>query len=337
MHPIANQYRIIESGAGWADRRARGRIRLDGADARAFLHALVSNDVQSLARGGGVYAAWLTPQGRMIGDLRIHDRGDHWLVEVPSGRGADLAARLDQLIFTEDVRVSDVTASTAVVRVTGARAADTVARWLGVDAGTLAALPPLAQLDVPSPASGHPVADFAACADDGDAPAFDVWMPAGAYPGALDALRALDVPELDGATVDALRVMAARPEFGVDMTEETIPLEAGLLDRAISTTKGCYVGQEVIIRVLHRGGGRVAKRLVQVAFDADPGSLPRPGAPLAVDGQEAGRVTSVAWSPRQGRGIALGYVPREAADSRAPVEVVWSGGRRPAAIVRLAG
>ena len=70
------------------------------------------------------------------------------------------------------------------------------------------------------------------------------------------------------------------------MTEETIPLEAGLLDRAISTTKGCYVGQEIVIRILHRGGGRVAKRLVTLAFDSPPSHLPARGAPVFRDGRK---------------------------------------------------
>ena len=98
------------------------------------------------------------------------------------------------------------------------------------------------------------------------------------------------------------------------MTTDTIPLEAGLLERGISTSKGCYVGQEVIIRVLHRGGGRVAKRLVALAFDPELQELPAAGLQLYVDGREVGRVTSAAWSPHERRAIALGYVHRDHAE-----------------------
>ena len=112
----------------------------------------------------------------------------------------------------------------------------------------------------------------------------------------------------------ALRVDAGRPLFGVDMDTETIPLEAGLLDRAISTTKGCYVGQEVIIRVLHRGGGRVARRLVKIKFDGEASGQLQPGAGLRIGDREAGRVTSLAPALDDSGAIALAYLRREFAE-----------------------
>jgi folate-binding protein YgfZ len=111
-----------------------------------------------------------------------------------------------------------------------------------------------------------------------------------------------------------LRIAAGRPAFGVDMTAETIPLEAGLLDRAISTTKGCYVGQEIIIRILHRGAGRVAKRLVTLKWDGPHGDVPvAPGTVLLVVGRPAGQLTSVAPALRDKGLIGLGYVARDQA------------------------
>jgi folate-binding protein YgfZ len=133
-----------------------------------------------------------------------------------------------------------------------------------------------------------------------------------------------------------MRIEAGRPSFGIDMTEETIPLEAGLLERAISQTKGCYVGQEVIIRVLHRGGGRVAKRLVRLS--CEPGTaVPPAGAAISIDDRDVGRVTSAALSPRDGRPLALGYVHRDSAEPGRSVILTWDGERAPAAITGLAG
>jgi tRNA-modifying protein YgfZ len=97
----------------------------------------------------------------------------------------------------------------------------------------------------------------------------------------------------------------------VDMDEHTIPLEAGIEDRAISFSKGCYVGQEVIIRVLHRGGGRIARRLVGLTLGDGSGAPPSRGQALTADGRDVGRLTSVAHSPALDRDIALGYVARE--------------------------
>jgi folate-binding protein YgfZ len=115
--------------------------------------------------------------------------------------------------------------------------------------------------------------------------------------------------DIDAATADVLRIEAGVPRFHRDMDEETIPLEAGIESRAISLTKGCYVGQEVIIRVLHRGHGRVARKLVGLTLqDGDP---PASGAIVQSEGRDIGRVTSSAESPALDRPIALAYVQRD--------------------------
>ena len=112
------------------------------------------------------------------------------------------------------------------------------------------------------------------------------------------------------STLDVVRIEAGIPKFLVDMTTDTIPLEATIEDRAISMTKGCYPGQEVIIRVLHRGGGRVAKKLVGFRFD-DGMRAPSGGEKVRSGDREIGVVTSAAWSPRLAGAIALGYVHRD--------------------------
>src|SRR4029077_16939745 len=103
------------------------------------------------------------------------------------------------------------------------------------------------------------------------------------------------------------------------MTSDTIPLEAGIEDRAISLTKGCYVGQEVIVRVLHRGHGRVARKLVRLEVDGD--RIPVRGDTVAAAGEEVGRITSAAFSPGTNGPLALGYVQRDFAGDGTPVEV----------------
>jgi folate-binding protein YgfZ len=124
------------------------------------------------------------------------------------------------------------------------------------------------------------------------------------------ALAAAGAIAATGEDVEAVRVESGRPLFGADMDAETIPLEAGLDDRAISRTKGCYVGQEVIVRVLDRGHGRVARRLVGLTLDPSAG-VPPPGAAIRSAGKEIGGVTSAVWSPSLARPIALGYVHRD--------------------------
>lgn len=306
MSDLSTQYRIVTTGAGWIDKTPRGRLRFDGRDGASFLHALLTNDVQGLRPGQGAYALYLTPQGRVIADLRVHQRADHLLVDVPPGLAAPLVARFDQLIFAEDVRLADASTELGQLAVMGPAAAGALASAFGVEALTLGALPIWSHIDI----SGG----FIARTDDVTLPSFDAFFPSAQAADVIGRLGAGGVVMMPDALRESLRIEAGRPVFGADVTEETIPLEAGLVDRAISLTKGCYVGQEVIVRVLHRGGGRVARLLVKLEFDPSVTEPPRVGTPLSVDGRDVGRVTSSAWSPVRDRGMALGYVRRELAE-----------------------
>lgn len=251
--------------SGWILRSDRGRLRLTGGDALEFLQALVTNDVAGLQVGEERDAVYLTPQGRMITDMRVFRGDGEVLVSVPAELSAALAMRLDFLIFAEDVQIADVSQLIHEITLVGESMARTK----------------------------------------------DVFFEAERQAAVCAELVADGLPEIDPAEAEALRIEAGYPRWGVDMNEETIPLEAGLLDRAISQTKGCYVGQEVIIRVLHRGGGRVAKRLMKIALDPSQADLPAAGTPITIDGHDVGKITSAARSPRLGHIVALGYVQRD--------------------------
>ena len=332
MNQITDEYRTVARGAAWIDRSSRGRLRLSGRDAASFLHALVTNDVNTLPPGRGVYAAYLTPQGRMIADMTIHNDGQVLLMDVAPGRAAMLAERFDQLIFSEDVRVSDVSEAIAHLTVAGALAAAVVGR-------TCAEIPIASEVLEALPVLGHVKAGDAMVVrtDVVGLPAFDVFLPSSARDETALRLADAGAVRMSDALFESLRIEAARPSFGVDMTEETIPLEAGLLARAISTTKGCYVGQEVIIRILHRGQGRVAKRLVLLEFDARAMAPPAAGLSILDGDREVGRVTSAAISPSTGRAIALGYVARDLAEPGRSLRVRNDGSHDTATILTLAG
>src|SRR5205085_1155709 len=124
---------------------------------------------------------------------------------------------------------------------------------------------------------------------------------------------------VDAETTEALRVEAGVPKFGRDMDEDTIPLEAGIESRAISFSKGCYVGQEVIVRVLHRGHGRIARKLVGLALAG--ADVPKSGAEVRTEAAAVGQVTSSTMSPALGRPIALAYVKRDFAEPGTALEV----------------
>ncbi len=306
------------------DRADRGWLSVAGGDRASFLHALFTNDIAALTAGRGCYTAYLTPQGRMISDFVAYELGDHMLLGLDQSLAPAMAARLDQLIFTEDVQVTDATGTFGSVVLVGpaaARAAASLAE--GLTADNLQALPD----------HGHQVGRFAGEASivlrvtDLGEPGFEL-VVAAAQRAALDAAVAeRRLPRGDEALAEMLRIEGAVPKFLRDMDTETIPLEAGIESRAISMTKGCYVGQEVIVRVLHRGHGRVAERLVTLELEG--GEVPAVGAEVHADGRRVGRVTSSTMSIALGRPIALAYVHR---DFIAPGTNVQVGGVR--AVVR---
>jgi tRNA-modifying protein YgfZ len=316
MSQVTDEYRTVASGAGRIDRRTHGCLIFEGRDAASFLHALVTNDVKALGMGSGAYAAYLTPQGRMIADMTIHHRRRGLFMDVGSGRAADLAARFDQLIFSEDVRVSDVSATVSHLTVLGEKATAVLNHAFSV-------VPIAPEVLSVLPILGHVEAGDAMIVrtDEVGLPSFDVFLPASALDLAVLRLDELGAVKMSDALFEALRIEAGRPVFGADMNEDTIPLEAGLLERAINTSKGCYVGQEIIIRILHRGGGRVAKRLARLTFDPVVTDSPPAGAAIVDGDREVGRITSAAMSPSTGHAIALGYVHRDAAEEGKVLDV----------------
>jgi folate-binding protein YgfZ len=314
-------YEAASTGAVLVDRSSEGRLRVTGADRVAWLQGLVTNDVAALQPGDGCYAAYLTPQGRMISDLRILGFEEALLLDVPAARRTAVLERFDQFIITEDVSVADETAVLARIGLHGPESGRVLVRALGdTVAGVAERVATLQEHQHVSGELGGAASVIAGSRDIGRL-GYDIYVPAGALPDAAAALSAAGAVDIDAETWDTLRIEAGRPLFGVDMDTDTIPLEAGLEARAISQTKGCYVGQEIIIRVLHRGGGRVARRLVGLLFAS--GGFEREHPPAAGDvlravgddvRREVGKVTSVTWSPRLGRFIGMGFVHRDAAE-----------------------
>ena len=310
MAPL-DGYRALREGAGVLDRSSsRGRIRLIGADRRAYLQGLLTNDIAALSPGTGCYAAYLTAQGRMIADMRVFELGDALLVDLERDVAETVRSRWEQFIFTEDVKVEEVTASDAQIGVYGPGAAAALAATTGGQsspgAETLRSMAMHSNLRL----DFQGAAAFVLRSDDTGASGFDIVLPVERKDALLHLLTTFGAEAVAPEAAEICRVEAGVPRFHVDMNEETIPLEAGIEDRAISQTKGCYVGQEIIIRVLHRGHGRVARKLVGFRFDP---SVPMParGDTVRAADREIGVITSAVISPALGGPIALGYVHRD--------------------------
>lgn len=310
-----DQYNAAHNAAIFIDRASHGTIALTGADRASFLHALLTNDIAILTSGKGKYAAYLTPQGRMISDMRVVETGTRVLLGVERDVAAPLAERFDKLVFSEDVQAKDVTSELGVVGVHGPSAARMIQNATGTSVIDLAA-----QYDSVTSESLTIVRDDALCLV-----GYDIYVPANDAAALRAELSKAGAEAASEETGETLRIEAGRPRFGLDMTPDTIPLEAGIQDRAISFTKGCYVGQEVIIRVMHRGHGRVARRLVSIVLSGE--TVPARGTKIHIADRVVGEITSATASPKIGAPLALGYVQRDHAEPGTELMVEGSQAR----------
>jgi tRNA-modifying protein YgfZ len=310
-------YAALRERAAVVDRAGTGWVQLTGADRRSYLQGLLTNDIEALQPGTGCYAAMLTAQGRMIADMRVLELGDVLLLEVPAALTASIREHLDRFVFAEDVQVADVTVSRSTVGIYGPEAIEVLQR-AGVEGGAPARL-----YDSTRVRLGGADAILVS-SDELGVEGLDFLVDPASAPPIRAALLAAGAVPADEDDVEMVRVESGHPRFGIDMDTDTIPLEAGIEVRAISRTKGCYVGQEVIVRVQDRGHGRVARRLVGLTLPASA-PVPAAGAAITADGKDAGRVTSAVFSPSLARPIALAYVHRDLVASGTTVLVAGSG------------
>jgi mutator protein MutT len=307
-------YEILAKAAAIVELSTRGRIAVEGADRISYLHAVLTNDIASLSPGRGCYAAYLTPQGRMISDMIVLVLDDLVLLDVPREMTKPLVERFDQTIFSEDVRLRDVGDSFAAIGLYGPEAPHVLAEVAGTS-DVLAGLPPHSTTRVAVEGAQAIVAR----AEEELGPGFSIYVPREASARVAGRLKSAGARSVHPDVLESRRIEAGLPRFGIDMDEHTIPLEAGIERRAISFTKGCYPGQEVIIRVLHRGHGRVTKRLMGLVLQDEV--VPTGGDPVVLEG-EIGRITSAAFSPTLQAPIALAYLRRDHAVADARVSVV---------------
>ncbi|HZI81257.1 MAG TPA: glycine cleavage T C-terminal barrel domain-containing protein [Vicinamibacterales bacterium] len=323
MKSLLQDYQQIVESAAIGEVAATLQLAVAGNDRASFLQGLLTNDVQALKAGDGCYAAWLTPQGRMLTDMHVLESDGMMLLDVPEAQGEATVARLDQFLFSEDVKLGSLAGALTTLWVHGPAAAAALEQSLD-GAGGLGAWPQCHHEHVGFAGESLVLARI----DQLAVPGYCAYLSAGNRAALVAALEAAGARQVSPDAIAAARIEAGYPLFGTDMTADTIPLEAGIEPRAISTTKGCYVGQEVIIRVLHRGHGRVARKLVTLKLDGE-GAAAR--AKVVNGDREVGVVTSAALSPASGA-IALAYVHRDLAVDDARVEVETAAGRLSATV-----
>jgi tRNA-modifying protein YgfZ len=286
-------YRALTERAGVLDRSELGKLALTGAQAAEMLNGQVSNDVEALAPGTGCYAALLTNKGKMLGDLRVLATGDELLLLTER---AALQALFDQIrrgAIGWDAELHKRTLQQGLLSVIGPRARD-------VTGATAAGLPADEHANRPAQLGRAPV--LLVATDLG----VDVVCAADDTARVRDALLDTGAVAVDEAAAELARVESGRPRYWIELDDATIPQEAGLNDRAVSFTKGCYVGQETVARLHWRGKPNRHLRGLRLSAPAETGT------PLRLGEREVGRLGSVAVSPAHGP-IALAIVRREAA------------------------
>ena len=304
-----DEYAAATEAAGLIDRSERGKLALTGAGAREFLQGQVTNDVEALTPGTGCYAALLTNKGKMVGDLRILETGDELLLDTERPALQHLFNTIRRGMIGYDVELHKRTLERGLLSLIGPDAAAV---------SGAAALPGEEHAHLPHQLGGLPVR--AIRTDVG----VDLLCDAGHTAELRVALLAAGAREISEATAECVRIERGRPRYGVELDDGVIPQEAGLNERAVSFTKGCYVGQETVARLHYRGKPNRLLRGLRLSAPVDP------GAALKLGEREVGHVGSAAVSPRLGP-IALALVRREAE----PGARLDAGGATDAVVVEL--
>jgi folate-binding protein YgfZ len=319
---LSEDYAALRHGCGLVDlvgRSAVGRLALGGADRQRFLNGQVTCDVKSLAPGTGAYGFFTSPQGKILADVAVLVREEQIWLELPPSRAEEIAAHLRKYMIADRVEVRPLD-DFHLLTLIGPRAGE------ALQASGISDLPeaPWSQ----ERAAGLGEEGIVVRQDGLGASAWTLWIAAGVSGGAgewrerLLGLSGELVRPVGAEALDVLRAEAGIPRYGVDFGADNFPQETGLEERAVSYTKGCYLGQEVVARIHFRGG--VHKGLAGLVFPAGPPPL---GAKLLYEEKEVGRVTTAVDSPALGRPIGLGVLHQRAMAPGTRLEIAESGGQ----------
>ena len=309
---VPAEFRALLSGCGVYDLGGRSKIRLTGSDRVRWLNGMVTNNIRDLALNHGVYAFLLNAQGHIQADLYAYNTGDSLLLDIDARLREIVLAHFDKFIIMDDVEVADVSATLTAIGVAGPRARQVLEK-AGIH------IPNLASLELCTPTCNCAcgclqctvVRSDVRSDDRGDDPAgacYEIWLAPDMLKPTRDALIAAGATAVGAEALERRRISLGVPRYGMDIRERDLPQETGQM-RALSFTKGCYLGQEIVERIRSRG----AVHRQFTAFLVE-GPLPAPGTKIQADEKDVGEITSSADLPLPAgdRAVALGYVRREA-------------------------
>ena len=305
-----SEYQAVTEACGLVDRSQRGKLALSGSQTKSFLQGQVTNDVEALTPGEGCYAAFLTPKGKMLGDLRILDASG---LQQVAGSASGLAGTGDAgvvqlLLDTERVALQELFNMIRRFCI----GYDVQLHKRTLQSGLVSLIGPASEqaigiTELPEAEHAHVLGGL----DDVSVRMIRTDLGIDLLCGADDTVRLLSqlaargVPTVSESVAECVRIEHGRPRYGIDLDAGVIPQEAGLNERAVSFTKGCYVGQETVARLFYRGKPNRHLRGLRLTEPVPAGSE------VSLGGRPVGRVTSVAYSPALGP-IALALIRREA-------------------------
>jgi aminomethyltransferase len=302
-------YEALRSRSAWIDLSARGTIRVLGEDRARLLHAMSTNDVNHLEPCAGLYAFFLTAQGRILADAYIYNLSSSLFLDTEPELGGKLRDHLDKYIIADDAVLEDESGRWAVLGIEGPQFTEAVSR-----------------LSLPVPARTYGIAEWqngfisrvAATGRDG----IRVFLPKERKEDLVRQLGEAGVPQASADEARLVRLENGLPRYGEDISERYLVQETQQL-QAVHTNKGCYLGQEIVERV--RSRGQVHRLLTPIRVEAmEP---PAPGTKFSAEGKDAGEITSAAYSPALGQVVGLAYVRTEATQDQRELRVPTSTGQ----------
>jgi folate-binding protein YgfZ len=301
---LMDEYAAVrDGGVGLIDLSERGRISVSGSEAVMFLNGLITNDIKTLGEGRWMSAAFPNVQGRLLAAVRVIRRREDILLDTEAVTREKVLKIIERFTLAGDFKVRDLTDETPQISFQGRGASELVQQIYGVRS-----LP----RDGVWQDDNVTIIRATHTSEDG----FDVIGSDAVSDGATAVSKEVE---------EILRIEAGIARYGVDMDETNVVTETNL-DDAVSYTKGCYLGQEIIVRIKHRG--HVAKKLTGLRFETNgvlPGDVSKiitPGSVIkSTDGKEIGRVTSATFSPKLGTIVGLGYVRYEHLSPGTPIIV----------------
>jgi folate-binding protein YgfZ len=273
----------------------RALFSITGRDRVRWLNGMVSNNIRDLSEGHGVYAFVLNPQGHILGDLYVFNRGESLVAEVEREQAQSLMQILKRYIIMDKVEIEDFGQTLAVLGATGPRAAEVLA-----SAGFNSNLGNLQIADTNWNGSAISVVR----GDNATFPQYELWVPAELEGSVREAIARAGAQEVGAETLETFRILCGIPRFGRDIREKTLPQETGQ-DRALNFTKGCYIGQEIVERIRARGSVHRAF----IGFEMER-TIPA-GTKIHSEGKDVGEITSTMNKPLRGKLFALGYLRKE--------------------------